>query len=559
MMRSLCAAVVLSVPFCAPVARAEGKTAAGPDEVELSHKKAAERRAHWAEEIARLKRAKAREMDRTRSELDEQRKALETVLESGLQRTGDVEYEAVEPDQPGKVVDRIPEKGAETDLWIWEPSEDHFTYFKHDIWTLKPEDFRFWRPTRVQIERPLGARAAAEEKDFVKQTERLVPRDVFMALPFALTNSTDKELLIGPRLWIVSENLRFTQELGGFIAQQDVERSMFRELSSSFDLVGYVKQNPEGGTEPVQAIPPGETRYGVAIFPLPDPELDKMTLVVDGLNNTYRFDRRQKRVLVAEFERPGDEFYPNQRSAQYRGKEWRWMWMWYEELEVAPPPPEFKIPRPASESQDPKTLWAYQVALTNHSGEPQTIKIRQFDTIVRVRALGVEIEVPFVDDGKSTIYKAKVMEEMGQPFSGDRFFSGTIEPDQTKFFPVIFDLEDIAWDRVFEQVERGLTGDISIGYGTEPLKPGLQSFMPDPARLAKVKRFELGDEQKAQVRQEVTAAIADALSKERDRKVITADVSAECGIGSGTFRIVRSYFQKGVIESSWIHEWQEVQ
>lgn len=557
-MRSLLGAVMLPVLFWASAAFAQ-RDSASEDEIARAHMKSAERRAHWAEERERLRRKKVSDLNMTRAELEEEKKRLETVLESGVQRTGDVEYEAVEPDHPGKVVDRLPEKDADLDLWIWEPSEDHFSYFKHEIWTLKPEDFRFWRPTRVVIEKPLLAREAAEEKDFLKQTERLVPRDAFMAIPFAITNSTDKELMIGPRLWVVSENMRFTQEIGGFIAQQDVERSMFRELNSTFDLIGYVKQNPEGGTEPVQTIPPGETRYGVGIFPLPDPELDKMTLVVEGLNNTYRFDRRQKKVLAIEFERPGDEFYPNQRSFQYRGKEWRWMWMWYEELEVAPPPPEFNIPRPASEGQDTKTLFAFQVSLTNHSGEPQQIRIRRFDVLLKLRALGVEVEVPLVDDGKSTIYKAKVMEEMGLPFSGDRFFSGTIEPDSTKFFPVIVDLEDVDWARVYEQVEQTLTGNIALGYGEEPLKPGLESFVPEPSRLAKVKPFTLTDEQKAQVRQEVASAIGGALARDREKKIIVADVSAECGIASGTFRIIRSYFQPGVIEESWIHQWQEVQ
>jgi hypothetical protein len=161
------------------------------------------------------------------------------------------------------------------------------------------------------------------------------------------------------------------------------------------------------------------------------------------------------------------------------------------------------------------------------------------------------------------VHKTEVMEEMAQEFQGDRFFTGTLAPDEPKVFPVIFDLDDVNWEKVYEQVERGLIWDdesgrgISIGYGEDPLKPGLESFIPDPEKLKKVRVIKLTGEQKAQVREEVMAALPAALDDERERRALTANVSAVAGIGSGAFRIVRSYFQRGVIEAEWIHKWEE--
>jgi len=550
-------AVLSAIPFLASFAAAQ-EDDSGLADMERVHETGQQRRKSWNDTRQKLSRKKESDLRELDADLQGQRSDLEKTLESGLQRSGDVEYEAFEPAEPARVVDRPPEEAARTDLWIWDAGADHFDFLPHDIWTLKPEDFRIWKPTRVHIEKPLAAREATHEKEFVTQVDRIVFRDVFLAVPFALTNSTDKDLKIGPRMWIVSENLRFTEELGGFIAKQDVERSMFRELNQTFDLISYVNQNPEGTYEPVQILSAGETRYGVGVFTLPDPELDRMTIIVDGLNNTYRFDRRQKRVLAIEYSFPGDEFYPQERPLELVGKDWRWMWMWYEELEVAPPE-RFEFQTPSGAREQPKVHWAYQTTLTNHSGESQAIRIRQVDTIVRLKALGIDVEVPLVDDGRSTIHKARVMEEMAQPFAGDRFFAGILEPDQTKVFPVIFDVEEVDWERVYAQVEAGLTGNISIGYGEEPLKPGVESFMPTPELLAKVKPLALTDEQKAKIREDVNSAIGPALDKEKERRMLSADVSAEVGIASGTFRVVRSYFQKGVIESSWIHDWREAE
>ncbi len=488
-------------------------------------------REFWA---AQKKRAKDKKVADVRLEKKKLKYAAEELeaLRSLPVETGDVSETAQEPGGPQDVVDRRPI----ADMY-WASADD-FDYHEHKIWTLKAEDFRFLRTARVMIEKPFGGRNAYTEPDPFTGIKRTVFRDVFFAIPFALTNSTDGPLRIGPRMWLVSENMRFTPEIAGLIAQEDVERSMFRELDSSWDIIGYVKKHPDGSTELVGTIQPGETRYGVGIFPLPDPEFDELTLIVDGLNNTYRFDRRQKRVLAIRFRRPGDEFYPTHEPLEYVGKEWVWLWMWYEDLEVAPIEP-FTFETPSGVREEPKALWAYQVTLTNRTDRPQDVRIREFNTVVKMRVLreqvggDIEVDVELVDDGKSTIHKARVMEEMAQEFSGDRFDLGALDPEQAKVFLVIFDKDDVNWKSIYEQVEAGLTGDISIGYGEEPLKPGLQSFLVDPATLAKVKRVVLTEEQKAQVRSEITSRVEDAIDQDRGGSQIPRNAQIGKGLHQG--------------------------
>lgn len=506
-------------------------------------------RAFWAAQKERAKDKKLADVRYEKKILAQAAEELQTLSSRGV-TTGDVSETAQEPGGPEEVVDRAPI----ADMY-WASADD-FDYHEHMIWTLKAEDFRFLGTARVMIEKPLGGRDAYWEADPFTGIERLVFRDVFFAIPFVLTNSTDGPLRIAPRMWLVSENMRFTPEIAGFIAQEDVERSMFRELDSTWDIIGYLKKNPDGSTEPVGTLRAGETRYGVGIFPLPDPEFDELALIVEGLNNTYRFDRRQKRVLAIRFTRRGDEFYPTHEPLKYVGKEWVWIWMWYEDLEVAPIEP-FTFETPSGVREEPKALWAYQVTLTNHTDRPQDVRIREFNTVVRMRALEVDVEVELVDNGRSTIHKAWVMEQMAQEFSGDRFDIGTLDPEQAKVFLVIFDKDDINWDSIYTQVEAGLTGDISIGYGVEPLKPGLQSFLVDPTKLARVRPVVLTDEKKAQIRQEINSAVEDAIAAEQQRRTLKANVTAAAGLASGTYRIVRSFFRKGTIDSHWIKRWEE--
>ena len=511
--------------------------------------KGQENREHWNEKKEKAQEKRKRDVRYRRKEIKQEAEDLQMTGTQDV-TTGDVSEIAREPSTPEEVVNSPPIR----DMYYASPED--FDFALHRIWTLNPGDFRFLRTARVMIEKPLGAREPYEERDPFTGIGRTVFRDVFFAIPFALTNSTDIPLRMGPRLWLVSENTRFTPEIGGLIAQRDVERSIFRELDSTAEIIGYVKHNPDGSTEPVGTLKSGETRYGVGIFTLPDPEFDELTLVVDGLNNTYRYDRRQKRVLAVKFSRPGDEFFPTHEPLKFVGKEWVWLWMWYEEIEVAQLQ-DFTFETPSGVREDPKSLWAYQVTLMNHTDQTQKLRIREFNTVVRARALGVEVEVEFLDDGKSTIHKSRVMEEMAQEFSGNRFDLGTLDPEQAKVFPVIFDKDDIDWDGVYRQVEGGLTGDVSIGYGEEPLKLGLRSFMVDPEKLARTKPRKLSAAQREQVRREILSSLGDAFMAEQGRSMITANVTAEAGLASGTFRIVRSHFRKGTIDSSWIKKWEE--
>jgi len=559
--------LLVSSPCTGAVAGTGGE---GIEDVESVHQAARARRDRADESRERLKRDREQKM----RIWSEEQKALQEEADTLLKRhdvpSGDAVIDLVQ--EPGKPEEVVPAgRIVSPFVAVAEeyPSSHRDGIIKHEPWSLRREDLRVWKPSRVKSERPLGALAPYVVRDMVRQTDRSVFRDVFLAIPFALTNSTDRELLLGPTMTLVSENLRFTPEVGGFIAQQDIQRTMFRDVSSLADLTGYVKSLPDGGMEAAQVIQAGETRYGVGIFPLPDRELDDMKLIVDGLNTTYRFDRRQKRVLMVDFRHPGDEYYPYREPIEFVGKEWEWMWMWYEEFKVSALD-KFEIPTPTGART--KTLWSYQVTLTNSTREPQKLTIRDFNTVVPmalsvphgVGDVTIDIEVGFADDGKSTIDKAKVMEELALPFQGDRFFSGDLEPEEVKVFPVIFDQEDVLWERVVEQVERGLIDceqGFALGYAEEPLKKGMDSWLPDEADLkallSKAEKVRLNEERKAEIKKRVNAGLAEAVARQRKRFTLTADVTAECDLASGTYRVIRSYFRRGVVEPDWIHKWEE--
>lgn len=517
--------------------------------VQRNRDRAKERQKQLEREYEENKKETEEKLDKRRREL-ERRKTEDAV-------SGDVEVTAEEPGALADVLDNPP---ADARSYPDPEDPDQLKYFnrlEHVKWSIKLDDFRIVaRPARVLIDKPIGALYPAHDRDPITGAETIRFRDVFFAIPFTVKNSEDREVIMAPRMWLISENMRVTPETGGFIAKKVVERSMFRELSTTFDLLGYVKKNPEGAKETVQALGPGEMRHGVAIFPQPNPEFDRLTLVVDGLSNAYRFSRKMKRVLKAEFARPGDEFYPDKETIEFLGKDWAWLWMWYEEISTGPVE-AFEVESPSGAEAAPRRLWACQLTISNHSGEPQKIAIQKIGAVVRMVVLGVEdVEVKLADDGKSTIYKGQVMRKMAQPVQGQRFFSGGLDPDQSKVFLAIFDPQDVDWEAVHRQVEAGLTGDISIGYGREPLKPGIESFVPDLEKLRSVKRVTLTEDQKAQVREEVGAQVRKAMEREQAGKRLTANVTAASGLATGTYRIIRSYFRDGVIEPGWIHKWE---
>ena len=223
-----------------------------------------------------------------------------------------------------------------------------------------------------------------------------------------------------------------------------------------------------------------------------------------------------------------------------------------------------------------KTLWYYSYKLTNKTDAPQQAELTRFDTIVEVKldltvtrkmnsvdpdsgratskpvtkSFDGDVEVALIDEGKSTIHKAQVMNEMGTEFKADRFFKGVLAAGKSAEGVVIFDETEVDWEPIYEHIQSKLNIQ------------GFESTLENPQKLedfyvrARPPLVVLTDEEKAKVREQVLAAIPDKLEDRRGDKRIVADVTGKAGIASGTFRIRRSYFKPGEIKEHWINKWE---
>ena len=298
-----------------------------------------------------------------------------------------------------------------------------------------------------------------------------------------------------------------------------------------------------------------------------------MKIVVDGLDNDMKYAKNLRRALVLHFARRGDEFYPQRESLAFKGKDFEYVWNWYQGITIQKPS-KMTIETPTKKRE--KDMWYYKYELANRTGKPQDISLRRFDSVVTVkvnlavnrkvsrldaesgrtiekavdREFNGDVEVNLVDDGKSTIHRAQVMREIGAEFRADRFFKGTLKPGKTVEGLVVFDQTDVDFGPIYTYIESRLNAQ------------GFESTLEDPQTIedffVKVRPplIKLTEEEKNSIRDQVIAAVPDALDDLRGDKRIIADVTARAGIASGTFRIRRTYFQRGKIEEFWINKWE---
>ena len=96
--------------------------------------------------------------------------------------------------------------------------------------------------------------------------------------------------------------------------------------------------------EPMATFEPGQTRWGVALWPDFNNEFTELRIIVHGLSNAHRYDEKQRRVLLLSFTRNDDEFHVQRSQLVYRGKEWEYLWMWDQDISV-PIPNDAKDPQ----------------------------------------------------------------------------------------------------------------------------------------------------------------------------------------------------------------------
>jgi hypothetical protein len=161
----------------------------------------------------------------------------------------------------------------------------------------------------------------------------------YFYLPFKLTNEDQEDHSFFLEVFGNSDKGVEYRNLEHPLVKEIVRKKIgVREggrLWSAADLTTNHEPTDVGAPFPrrleLPVIKAGETVQCVAIFKGPDVEADKITITFRGLSNdvvgqkTGKPNERKltERVLVLTYECPGDEYYRQQRSIDYVGREWK--------------------------------------------------------------------------------------------------------------------------------------------------------------------------------------------------------------------------------------------
>lgn len=133
---------------------------------------------------------------------------------------------------------------------------------------------------------------------------------------FRVTNPTDEPVFYFPHFTITTEAGKVFRNVLDFAAEREAETRLGREVPNVVDLIGELK--------------PGESKEGLAVFPLPDRESDHFSLYVGGLSNEYKVVEREgrsavvRKMLLCEYYRAGDAYDVHLDTIQ--SVERRWVW-----------------------------------------------------------------------------------------------------------------------------------------------------------------------------------------------------------------------------------------
>ncbi|MCX7803651.1 MAG: hypothetical protein N3A38_00540 [Planctomycetota bacterium] len=431
---------------------------------------------------------------------------------------------------------------------IFEIAPEDFDILTHDRWSLHMHDFKC--------------------DNFVLVDENLAPAPgrTWLALSFTITNSTDKPRAICPKFTLMTNKGAIRHHMGGFVPTRILSESVLKDLESPVDMFAFFRKEGDR-LVPRQHFEPGAVRHGACVFPVEDQEFfmfNEAQLLVDGLNNAYKYDRKLKRTLVLTFEREGAEFFPHRVGFKYRGKRWEWVWMWDQDITVSLDGiMDRKLKTP---NERDKFLWAARWEQSNSTGVPQAIKVKEVRMLlpmkVDVGGTQVEINAEVVDDGKSTIHKAAYMKDAGMDFKTDRLLAATIKPGDRISGTAIFDGADVDFDKAFDDIETLLTlrldRDGEAKSKAEKVKPmDPEKKVSLPFNLYTARRVLTAEEREA-VRTQVLAQVEPAVQGLKARKAVTLSFKAESGLATGERTIKRYYRKPGKIEEDWLKAWEEL-
>ena len=406
---------------------------------------------------------------------------------------------------------------------------------RFDAWSLKKEDLVVLPPVETDV--------------YVAKAPPLR----FFILPFSITNSTGQELILYPRVWLKNDMGRLSQEVGGFIVQEQVKVSILQDIRSTQEFIATVKGSG-AGVESVTTFAPGATRWGVSIFPPLDPEMNEMTVIVEGLSNSYNFTRMFRPVLCLDYTRYGDEFDKHTDEFIFVGKEWRRQWMWWEETRVGKPE-KLDLTGPAGESKH--AVWVFDLFLKNSFSTDRAISLTKVAVVLGitdaagttgkpVKVLdGVPITVRLADDGDSTVFKADAFKAASRAVEGKRFLNGNLEKEREISIPIAFEEVDVDWDDVYKQVLEAITPSGAAVYEAVFVKAVEKGQVQ---KLTEAMEKGLDDETKARIRKEVLEQIPAAMQTAFESKRFTIELTADTELATGTYRIVRDFIRRTEID-----------
>ncbi len=470
-------------------------------------------------------------------------------------------------------------------------------------WSLRAEDFVFDLPVEIFVPRMVGPRS-------------LIGKDkVFLVLPFSITNTlievktyqktdddkqgellgiacvnSDAELAklkakakednnlivaapstaaLSPRFTMVTDKGVFTPEASGFLAREAVEWSTYKHRHWTKELISFVR-----GSKAVGQFKPGESRSGAAVFPRFDPETTRVRILVDGLAAAYKFKKDLRKVMILEFVRPGNVYYPGQVKLRFKrwigdklmdpksgyvpkrgddvhhGFDWVWLWNWAAAASISVPKSTTDVASPIG--KDKFNFWSYRVKLPNRTGQEQPLSVDRVATIVKVK-LDVagkerEIEVPLVDDGKMNVYKAAYFESEGMAVRTDRFpKEAKIESgeDRAAEFTVAFRERDVD----FGAVLRNLHNSLDLELALKRNKDGGKRKGKGPYEGTR----QLSVKEVASVRDQLAKKLPAALKAQLAKNVV-AQITVRSGLASGARTVNYSLYKPAPLPAPPVEE-----
>ncbi len=473
----------------------------------------------------------------------------------------------------------------------YEISPDDFTIDIHDRWSLNATDFKIDAPQYVTADVRYGA------------------AKTWFCIPFSITNTTSKKRRIAPLFTAVTPKGVFNQSGSGFVPERHVADSTMRPLGASETIadkellgqrvspmepsikVGTFAFDPEKAAyvlSPMSTFEPGQTRWGVAVWSQFTDEFTELKVVVHGLCNSHRYEEHMRRVLIMTFERNDDEFHVHRSELKYKDKRFDFIWAWDMDTTV-PLPADAKDPQiKSAQIQTPaganKTVWAFPFLMKNSTRFTQDLAINavHFALPIEVDVGGqkVLVETKIIDDGRSSIYKTQHLKAIGKESPKDRFmFKPDVEGSKTqtqrrtitlesgKELPetwACFDEADVDWSDARLQIESALTEKFDKkAAAAQNWERIAKAVAPDNADVLKKNpgflydpRRRLTDDEFNSVKDQIAKAIPGAVEAAKAKKTIAAYFDCTSGLSTGLYRITRSYRKPGVVEETWLNEWE---